>query len=218
MLQRRPRERAPRVPLDVTSRDGRFSSASVLFRWFSGRSSCWTDRHPTSPSHCPLRREKKTKRHHAVLRHEAVVHGFHMILHFVRPGEFFSTYRTREYLPLMAFVVKKSVSLEAVFILERFLNVELRTLSALIDTLGYRGVTKEIQTANGHLGQLFSRILRVRCGATPHASLRHLSTRRCRHGSDLVTATRRRGIGGRCRATTTATSTAVLRVVPTGCR
>ena len=236
VFQRRPRDRAaaaPRSPsVDVAGRGcggrcrrrccrcccrRRLSSASVaprLCRWpFGGRSSCWTDRHPTSPSRCPLRREKKAERHHAVLRHEAVVHGLHVVLHLVGPGEFLAADRAREHLPLVALVVEESVSLEAVLVLERLLYVELRALGALVDTFGYRGVTKEIQAAHRHLGQLFGWILRVGRGATSHASLRHLAARRRRHRPDLMAA-RRRGVGGRCRAAATAAAAAVLRVVP----
>ena len=235
MFQRRPRgDGAPRTPVDVAGRSsssgggrggrcgrcgrcrgrGRLSSSNVaLCRWPGGRSSCWTDRHPTSPSHCPLRREKKAERHHAVLGHEAVVDGLHVVLHLVGPGELFAANRAREHLPLVALVVEERVPLEAVLVLERLLYVELRALGALVDTLGYRGVTKEIQAADGHLGQLFGWILRVGGGATSHASLRHLTAGRRRHRTDLMAA-RRRGVGGRCRAAATAAAAAVLSVVP----
>lgn len=211
--RRRPRDRVPRVPLDAAGR-GRLRTSVVVVR-LRGRSSSRTDRHPTSPSRRPLRREKKAKGHNAVLGHEAVVHGLHVILHFVRPGELLAAYRAREHLPLVALVIEESVPLEAVLVLERFLYVELRALGALINALGDRGVTKEIQPAHGHLGQLFGRILRVGGRATSHASFRDLTTGWCGHSADLVAAGRR-GVRRRCRAAAAAAAAAVLRVVSTG--
>lgn len=216
--QRRARSgaRAPRVPPDAAGR-GRFRSVSVLVRPRSGRSSCRADRRPASPSRRPLRREKKAKRHHAVLRHEAVVHGLHVVLHFVGPGELLAADRTREHLSLVALVIEERVPLEAVLVLEGLLDVELRALGALVHALGDRRVAKEIQAADRHLGQLFSGILGVGRGATSHAPLGHLAARRCGHRADLMGARRRRV--GRWRwAAAAATAAAVLRVVPAGGR
>lgn len=115
----------------------------------------------------------------------------------------------------MTLVIEERVALETVFILERFLNIELRTLGALVDPLGYRGVAKEIQTPDGHLGQVFGGILRVRGRATSHTSFRHLATGRCRHCANLVRASRVRSWRW---AAATAAATTVLSVVATGCR
>lgn len=143
------------------------------------------------------------------------MHGFHVILHLVRPGELFAADRTREYLPLVALVVEERVPLEAVLVLKRLLYIELRALGALVNALGDRGVTKEIQTAYGHLRQLFRGVLGVRRRAASHTSLRYLATRRCGHRADLAAGRRRIG---RWRRATASATTAVLRVVPTGGR
>ena len=71
----------------------------------------------------------------AVFRHVAIMRGFHVILHLVRPRELFPAHRTWEDFALRPLVIEESVSLEAVLVLERFLNVVLRALSALIHTI-----------------------------------------------------------------------------------
>lgn len=101
-----------------------------------------------------------------------------MILHLIGPGELLAAYRAGEYLPLVTLMVEERVSLEAVLVLERLLDVEFRALGALVDALGDRGVAKEIQPADRHLGQLFGRVLRVGRRATSHASFWHLAARR----------------------------------------
>lgn len=140
------------------------------------------------------------------------MHRLHVILHLVRPGELLAAHGAREHLSLMALVVEERVPLEAVFVFERLLDVEFRALGALVNALGYRGVTKEIQAAHRHLGQLFGGILGVRGRATPHASLWHLAARRRGHRADLMPARRRVG-GRRGAAAAAATPAAVLRVV-----
>lgn len=212
MLERRP----PRAPLNGRTRSPRHVPNPLLLDATVGPSRRpshrRTDRHPTSPSRRPLRREKKAERHHAVLGHEAIVHRLHVILHLVRPGELLAADGAREHLSLVALVVEERVPLEAVFIFERLLDVEFRALGALVNALGYRGVTKEIQAAHRHLCQLFGGILGVRGRATPHASLWHLAAGRRRHRTDLVAARRR--VGGRRRAAAAAAApSAVLRVV-----
>lgn len=105
-----------------------------------------TDRQPTSPSPRPLRstRQKETEGHDAILGHEAVMHGLHVVFHFVRTRELFGAYRTGEHLALMALVVEKGVSLEAVLVFKRLLDVELGAFGALIDALADGSVTEEI--------------------------------------------------------------------------
>lgn len=142
-----------------------------------------------------LRLEKKPHRKNAVLRHETIVNRLHVVLHFIRPGEFLLADRTGEDLPLMPFVVEEGVTLEAVFILERFLYIDFCAFRTLIDALVYRRVPEQIQTPHGHFRQLFRRILTLgRCSASCPA-LDGLATGRCVH----VTVCLRCTSGRRCR-------------------
>lgn len=105
-----------------------------------------TDRQSTSPSPRPLRpaRQKETEGHDAVLGHEAVVHGLHVVFHLVGPRELLGAHRTGEHLALMALVVEERVPLETVLVLKRLLDVELGALGALVDALADGSVTEEI--------------------------------------------------------------------------
>lgn len=141
------------------------------------------DRQPTSPSPCPLSSTRQVEAigHDALLGHEAIMHGFHVIFHFVRSRKFLAAHRTWKHLALVALVVEKRVPLKAVFVFEGLLDVELRALGALIYTLADGRVTEEIQAAHRHLRQLLGGVLRLRCSATSHASLWGLTTARRRH-------------------------------------
>lgn len=104
------------------------------------------DRQPTSPSPCPLRpaRQKETERHDAVLGHEAVMHGLHMILHLIWPRELLCAYWTGEYLALMTLMVEERMPLEAILIFKCLLNVKLGAFGALIDAFADGSITEQI--------------------------------------------------------------------------
>lgn len=70
------------------------------------------------------------------------MHGLHVILHLVGPRELLAAHRTGEHLALMALMVEERVSLEAVLILERLLDVKFGTLGALIHALADGRVTE----------------------------------------------------------------------------
>lgn len=125
-----------------------------------------------------LRWEIKAKRHDTVLGHEAIMDSFHVVLHLVWSGELFAADGTGEDLPLVALVVKECVSLEAVLVLESFLDIEFGTLGALVDAFGDRSIAEQIKSTHGHLRQLLGRVLRLAGGATAHTPFGHLSRRR----------------------------------------
>lgn len=105
------------------------------------------DRQPTSPSPRPLRPSTgqiKAEGHDAILGHETIVHGLHVILHLVRPRELLAADRAGKHLALMTLVIEERVSLEAVLVLERLLDIELGAFGALINALVDGSVTEEI--------------------------------------------------------------------------
>lgn len=86
------------------------------------------------------------------LGHVRFVGCLEVVLHFVRPGELLVAHRTGEDLPLGTLVVQEGVPLEAVFVLEGFLDVLLGTLHTLVYSVADAGISEEVQTSDGHLG------------------------------------------------------------------
>lgn len=99
-----------------------------------------------------------------------------MVLHFVGPGELLAADGAWEDLALVSLVIQESMSLEAVLVLKGLLDVDLGAFCALVDTLRDRGISEQIQTPDGHLGELFGRVLRLRGGPATHPAFGHLAT------------------------------------------
>jgi len=91
---------------------------------------------------------------YAIFGHEAVMHGLHVVLHLVRPGELLAADRARKHFPLVALVVEEGVTLEAVLIFESLDHVGLFTLYALVHALGDGRVAEQVESSDRHLGQL----------------------------------------------------------------
>lgn len=125
--------------------------------------------------------QKKPHGEDAVLRHEAVVNGLHVVLHLVGPGELLLADWAREHLPLVALVVEERVSLEAVFVFERFLYIDFGTLGALVHALVYRRIPEQIQPSDGHFRELLRRVLALRGGAASRSSFDGLAAGRSAH-------------------------------------
>lgn len=96
--------------------------------------------------------EKSVCRIHTILGHVAIVRRFHMILHFVGPGELLAAYGAGEHLSLLPLVVQEGVPLEWILVFERLLNVILCAFDALVDALVDWSVSKQVETPNGHFG------------------------------------------------------------------
>lgn len=126
---------------------------------------------------CLLRDWKKPHcRKDDIFRHKTIVNRLHVVLHFVRSWEFFLAHRTREYFPLVAFVVQECVPLKTIFILKCLLYINFCTFCALIDALIYWRIPEQIQTSYRHFGQLFGRILTMACRSTSCTFFNWLST------------------------------------------
>lgn len=67
-----------------------------------------------------------------------------MILHLVRTRELLAAYRAGKHFALMTLMIEERVPLEAILVLEGFLDVELGAFSALINALIDGSVTEEI--------------------------------------------------------------------------
>lgn len=113
-----------------------------------------------------------------IFGHEAIVNRLHVVLHFVGTREFLAAHGAREHLPLVALVVEERVSLEAILIFERFLNVDFGTFCALIHALVDARVTEQIQAPDGHLRQVFGGVGAGGRGASAGAPARRLLARR----------------------------------------
>lgn len=130
-----------------------------------------------------LLRHEEAEGHDAILGHETVVYGLHVVFHFVWSGEFLAAHGAGKNLPLVALVVQKGVPLEAVLVLEGLLDVGLRALGALVDALGYGSVAEKVETSDRHLRELLGRVLRLGGGSSTHPTLGHLPTRGRAHRS-----------------------------------
>lgn len=115
-----------------------------------------------------------------ILSHVALVRGLQVVLHLVGSRELLSAHRAGEDLTLSALVVQEGVSLEAVLILERLLDILFSTLRTLIDALADHRVPKEIKSPHTHLGQLLGRIIGRTASLPADPSSNLLSRRMCR--------------------------------------
>lgn len=92
-------------------------------------------------------------------RDEAFMSRFHVILHFIRPGELLATYWTREHFTMFSFVVEEGVPLEAVLIFESLLDIFFRTFGALVYSFRYACIAEKIQASNGHFRKMLGLII-----------------------------------------------------------
>lgn len=76
--------------------------------------------------------------------------GLQVILHFVGTREFAPANWARKHLSLRALMIQKCMSLEAVLVLERLLDVVFRAFRALVDALGDTRVPEQVQAAHRH--------------------------------------------------------------------
>jgi hypothetical protein len=67
--------------------------------------------------------QEETQWKHTIFWHETVMNSFHVVLHFVRPREFFRTDRAWKDLPLVTLMIEERMTLEAIFIFECFLDI-----------------------------------------------------------------------------------------------
>lgn len=129
----------------------------------------------------------EVERIHGVLGHVALVRRLHVVLHLVGTRELLLAHRTREHLSRRALVVQERVPLEAVFVLERLLDILLCAFRALIDAVVDFRIAEEIESAHRHFRQVFRLVIRLGVPLPPDASALGLpSAWRCGRCDDCV--------------------------------